>query len=124
MRCPIKPPKVPRILCNSYFHYLLGIPSPSKLVHYACTPKLSTEADAYFAMEAEYKFYKLQWLIDKRIATKKDFKNYTRMLKDRRKAHPTAEMTLMEAMKFGMQQISKKAKDAFEQIKEGVWGDG
>lgn len=65
------PPRPPQRLCNSWFHWLIGIVSPSKLNF-----DDSDEAKAYRVELGKYYDNIALWKIKNRLMTSKEWKRY------------------------------------------------
>lgn len=112
-KCPFKPPKPPRCLCNA-----LGFISPSLYFKYALMPGACHEADEYFKADEKYAFDVLQWKIQKRIATKEEYNRFIRMKKSKEINKHLEGKTPKECMEYGMQRVQGKVKSAFAKMIE------
>lgn len=75
------PPTPPRELGDNYFKWLLEIGSPSLICSYSFGSRERGTIMRYLQELAEYEIKLLEWKIEKRIATREEYKRYIRMLK-------------------------------------------
>lgn len=78
-----KPPTPPRELCSSFLNWILGIVSPSLLCLYSFNNRGNKKVIRYFQELAEYEIKLIEWKIEKRIATKEEYKWFARKKRKR-----------------------------------------
>lgn len=66
-----KPPKIPRCLCGSFLHWVLQIPSPSKV--YMAMLRPTVESEKYFYDRHRWRMAVLQRKVEARTCTRKEW---------------------------------------------------
>lgn len=79
-----KPPKIPRSLCGSWLHWLLQIPSPSRMTAAAWPVNQKREHKKYFEDRVEYEINVILWKIENRTCTRAEWREL-RLWKYRKK---------------------------------------
>ena len=83
-----KPPKIPRSLCGSWLHWLLQIPSPSKIVWASWPVNQRPEHKKYIDARAEYNENLILWKIENRTCTREEWHYLRRWRYYARKGYP------------------------------------
>ena len=68
-------PRPPRCFYNSFGHFIFGIVSPSLYLHHLLT-QTDKKAIEFFKRKSEYERALIGWKIEKRIATKQEYKQW------------------------------------------------
>ena len=115
----VKPPRPPRCLCNSVFHWALGIVSPSKYFDARfCLPKTNRERDAverYFAALRAYEELIWQQRLAARSVTKAEWKAH-----HRQQRIVARQQRADESMRKALQQLAASARQVAEQMQAAV----
>ena len=118
-RIRIKPPRPPRCLCNSVFHWALGIVSPGKCIQARWgwgTPNREREAaERYIAAFREYKERVWQQRVAARIVTKAEWKaHYSQQRREAR------QLRANQSMQEAMERLAASARQVAEQMRAAV----
>jgi len=77
LKCPLKRPRPPRCFYTSFAHFVFGCVSPSLYLNHLLT-STDPKVIKFFQNEGKYEVDLLEWKIEKRIATRQEYKKWRR----------------------------------------------